>query len=212
MNKRHVNTYGVNTNVSLDPTSNAASMQSINNNITIQTNPNDKPAVAERSMPDPLFPSVRTTDSTTIAEPVETDYAVNEVPNYTVSYPKVDTGHSATNTININSKLRDIFGRILLSDNKVLLSNILTKNSIIIAKNDLEDVIKLRINKTCSIIIDDTDDQCACLRKATSIYKIASIRIVDDNSSVDFKAAYNAEYNDLVDNYKLNLVYVFIGK
>ncbi len=220
MNKKTNVSYGVNTNVSLDPTANAASNQSINNNIIIHgdvtggrrpiTEPSPTTAPETRT----LEAGVENNASNTALDPSYVIYNQATPSTYPSICPQVDPQCQTRSQLNINQAIKDILyditTQILLSQNKTLMANIITKQNIIIKKSDLERVISTKINKQCSIIIDDIKQGCGCVGKIIPIDKIAAIRIVDDNSSVDFKSVYNADYNDLTDNFKLNLEYVCV--
>ena len=107
----------------------------------------------------------------------------------------------------VDEYLRSLYETILLSNDKTLIANLISKNNIILTKEDLEQVIKRKINKEVTIDLDITDVQCCGLK--TPFIKINSIRIVDDEGkSNDFKIAYNTDYLDLVSNYHINMKYV----
>ena len=107
----------------------------------------------------------------------------------------------------VDEYLRSLYETILLSNDKTLIANLISKNNIILTKEDLEQVIKRKIGKEVTIDLDITDVQCCGLK--TPFIKINSIRIVDDDGkSNDFKIAYNTDYLDLVSNYHINMKYV----
>lgn len=191
------NSYGVNTNVSLDPSATATSNQSINNNIVIQ--PLSAGPSQER------FNIKDKNDKTRDVEETPTD-------NTALIYPSVEAVYNptTTNTRNeVDKILLDVYTAILLTQNKQLLANILSKNAIIITKSDLERVIAAKINQQCNITTC-IPDGCGCMAKATSIEKIESIRIITDSSSLDFKSVWNADYNSLIDDYHISLKYCII--
>ena len=188
--------FGLNTNVSLDPSSNSTSSanpnQSVNNKIIIQ----------------PLS-----------ASPSEVKYDIKteeEEPTKTmareVEYPVVEPVivPPVSDTVNdVQKLLLDIYSAILLTQNKQLLANILSKNSIIITKSDLERVISTKIKQQCSISVDDKTG-CGCCANITGIHRIDQIRVITSNASTDFKQTFNSDYNELIDVYHLSLKYVII--
>lgn len=197
MTKKVNRTYGVNTSVSIDPTANAASNQSINNNIIIH-----RTITPPRGVEDVSNPEIeRNTQDTpqNLHDPTYVSYpsTVPQVPKY-------------INNTQVQAILYDVAMQILLTQNKTLMANIMTKQNIILSKSDLERVVSAKIDKQCSVTIDDSLTGCGCLTKIVPIMKIASIRIVDDNCSVDFKSVYNADYNELKDIFNVNLKYVCI--
>lgn len=105
---------------------------------------------------------------------------------------------------NVDKILLGVYKNILLSQNKQLLANILSKHHIMIYKDDLEKVISAKIGKRCSIVIKESDE-CGCSAKADPFAVIDSIVIYEDNKRVDFKVAYNADYVELSEKYALSL-------
>lgn len=191
--------FGLNTNVSLDPsatsTSTASPNQSVNNKIIIQP----------LSSPGSEVKYDIKTDEPTL--PVTRDVAVEQP-----TYPSVEgvIVPPVTSTLNdVQKLLLDIYSAILLTQNKQLLANIMSKSSIIITKSDLERVIATKIKQQCSITVDDPTG-CGCCAKVTGIHRIDQIRIVTDTTTVDFKQAFNSDYNELIDVYRLSLKYVII--
>ena len=174
---------GFNTNVSIDPSSNSQSSQQITNNIIVKTN-GDEPAVVERSIE--------------INEPAETNNIENNVIVNNVHEDKSDKNNS------VDEILLDIYKSILLSQNKQLLANILSKRHIMIYKDDLERVISAKINKKCAVILKEFD-ACGCTAKIDPFAVIDSIVVYENDKRVDFKVAYNPDYVELTDKYALSL-------
>ena len=205
--------YGLNTNVSLDPSatsnSKANSNQSISNHIVIQATPATSTEKKDSE-------STLTTTSTTA--PV-TEIPASALPPaedsiYPPVYPSILTSSVqersvdiSTTTTDIQSTLLEIYEAILLTQNKQLLANILSKNSIIISKSDLERVIQAKIGYSCTISTE-TEAGCGCCAKLTGISKVDQIKIDYNDTVVDFKNAFNSAYNELVNTYKLSMKYV----
>ena len=195
--------FGLNTNVSLDPSANskadAKSNQSINNNIVIQTSSTENKKTEDNI------------DNNTIRE--RTVYPTTE-PYTSPFYPSILTVQErsadvTTTTTSVQSILLEIYESILLTQNKQLLANILSKNSIIISKSDLERVIQAKLDLICNITTETSTGLCGCCAKVTGINKVDQIIITtNDGSSLDFKTAYNSVYNELKNTYKLSLKYV----
>ena len=70
--------------------------------------------------------------------------------------------------------LLDVYKSILLTQNRVLLTNILSKKHIIIYKSDLEKVISSRIGKKCAVVLKE-DPECGCVAKNNVFAVIDSI-------------------------------------
>ena len=105
---------------------------------------------------------------------------------------------------NVDKILLGVYKNILLSQNKQLLANILSKHHIMIYKDDLEKVISAKIGKKCSVVIKESEE-CGCSAKFDPFAVIDSIVIYEDSKRVDFKVAYNADYVELSEKYALSL-------
>ena len=168
---------GLNTNVSIDPSSNSQSSQQITNNIIVKTNSAEEIPVIERS--------IEINEGT---EPVKRD---------NVEKDNVEKD-------NVEKILLEIYKSILLSQNKQLLANIMSKKHIMIYKEDLERVISAKINKKCSVVLKEIDG-CGCGVKIDPFALIDSIVVYEDSKRVDFKVAYNSDYVELSEKFALSL-------
>ena len=109
-----------------------------------------------------------------------------------------------TNNEGVDAILLGVYKNILLSQNKQLLANILSKHHIMIYKDDLEKVISNKIGKKCSVVIKEVEE-CGCTAKFDPFAVIDSIVIYEGDKRVDFKVAYNADYVELSEKYALSL-------
>lgn len=99
------------------------------------------------------------------------------------------------------------FASILLNQDKALISNLISKHTIIVPINDLCEIIHVMTNGDVEIRVDE--DCSCCAVKVSPIKKIESIKIIKDNVVItDFKQVFNKEYNELINNYHINLKYV----
>ena len=105
---------------------------------------------------------------------------------------------------NVDKILLEVYKNILLSQNKQLLANILSKHHVMIYKDDLEKVITAKIGKKCSVVLKETEE-CGCSAKFDPFAIIESIVIYENDKRVDFKVAYNADYVELSEKYALSL-------
>ncbi len=120
---------------------------------------------------------------------------------------EIDSQPEAAKTRNtVDELLLEIYSAMLLYQNKPLLANVASKNSIIITKDDLEKVIAAKSGKQCVVTV--REDEVSCLAKSSPIKPIESIRIFDANSENDFKVASNSDYIELMNIYHLSLKYV----
>ena len=174
MYQRSNRNLGINTNVSLEPSANTQSSQKITNNIIVKTTGDGEVPVIERSVE------------------ITNDEPIKEVINEPIEKDNVDT------------ILLGVYKNILLSQNKQLLANILSKHHIMIYKDDLEKVISNKIGKKCSVVIKEVEE-CGCSAKFDPFAVIDSIVIYEGDKRVDFKVAYNADYVELSEKYALSL-------
>ena len=99
--------------------------------------------------------------------------------------------------------LLKIYETILLSNNKKLLANIVSKNSIILTVTDLQELIRIKTGKAC--MIETEPIEVGCLGSVSNPFtRISSIRV----GGTDFYISHNSEYVDIVVNYHINLKYV----
>ena len=98
----------------------------------------------------------------------------------------------------------DTYAKILLDQNKALLLNLISKQTIIIPRTDLEEIIKAKTGTTCQITLVDDEIGC-CLAKYSPIKKIETIKLVSGELVSDFKQTRNNDYNDLINLYHLCL-------
>lgn len=176
MIKKRTNTAGIQTNVSLEPTSAAQSNNNINNNIIINKRDDGKEDIV-----------------------ITRDLTIDDKPQ-----DETLTDYKLT--------ILETFAQILLNQDKALLANLISKNTIIVPATSLQQIIK-SITKAESVDIFYDEDIHCCATKSNPIRKIESIKIVNENGEVctDFKQTYNKEFNDLTNNYHVCLKYVING-
>lgn len=184
----------VSANVGLDPSSISTSNNNISNNIYIKTPyPNVSVQPSEFSERDIKLDNVED------APPVEvTTIACNDEPQVKSKEDDVKT------------LILETFAQILLTQDKALIANLITRKSIIVPFEALQRIIQILINADVEIDFDE-DVEC-CISKGSPIRRINYIKIIKDNGEVvtDFKTVYNKEWNELVNKYHLCLKYVLI--
>ena len=111
----------------------------------------------------------------------------------------------------VTKLILDTYAKILLDQDKALLTNIITKNSIIVPYESLVNIIKCCVDGNDVQIYIDEDVKC-CATKVNPIRSIDAIKVIADKGEVvtDFKTCYNREWNELVNVYHLNLKYVVV--
>ena len=107
--------------------------------------------------------------------------------------------------------LLNLYQTILLSDNKKLLANMISKNQIILTKEDLEEIIKRKVGKKCIIEYEDPDT--SCFGSNAVFLKIESIRVYEEGDTIgsDFTIKYNCDYLEMQQNYHLCFKMVLVN-
>ena len=85
-----------------------------------------------------------------------------------------------------------------------MLLNLISKQTIIVPRTDLEEIVKAKTGMTCQVTLVDDEIGC-CLAKYSPIKKIETIKLVSGEVVSDFKQARNSDYNDLISLYHLCL-------
>ena len=110
--------------------------------------------------------------------------------------------------VDVRSLILETYAKILLDQDKALISNLISKRTIIVPQQDLVSIIKAITGGDVEVYTDDNPG--CCVAKVSPIQKIDAIKIVTESGEVvtDFKQVYNKEFNDLVNVYHLCLKYV----
>ena len=121
----------------------------------------------------------------------------------------IDNPYSQLSTV--DEYLRELYQSILLTENKKLLTNLISKKSIILTKEDLEEIIKRKIGKTCTIDCEDSEPNCCGF--SSPFIKINGIRVLDESGAAgtDFQIQYNKDYQELVTNYHICMRFVLVN-
>ena len=98
----------------------------------------------------------------------------------------------------------ETYAKILLDQNKALLLNLISKQTIIVPRTDLEEIIKAKTGLKCNITLVDDEAGC-CFAKYSPIKKIETIKLINEELVSDFKQTRNNDYNDLINLYHLCL-------
>ena len=111
----------------------------------------------------------------------------------------------------VTKLILETYAQILLNQDKALLMNIITKNSIIVPYESLVNIVKCCVEGNDVHIYIDEDIKC-CASKVNPIRSIDAIKVISEKGEVvtDFKTIYNKEFNELVNRYHLNLKYVVV--
>ena len=114
-------------------------------------------------------------------------------------------------TADVRDVILEAYAQILLTQDKALISNLVSKRCIIVPIESLQNIIKAMLNAHEVEVHLDEDISC-CAGKANPIRKIEAIKIIDTNGEIitDFKQVYNKEFNQLVNNYHLCLKYCIL--
>lgn len=172
---------GVNAHIGLEPNSAAQSNNNFSNNIYVQT-PYPTDVKAE--------PSVFT----------ERDIC-----------PQPQTIDRLLEKEDVRTLILETYANILLNQDKALISNLISKRTIIVPANELKAIIACIVGG-CEVDIGYDEDCSCCAAKVSPIQKIDYIKVITDSGEVitDFKQVFNKEYNELTLTYHLNLKYVVV--
>ena len=222
MIRKKNSSYGLNTNVHVDPSASANASPNITNHIYIR-DVKKKKADSETSTPQQLsFNASSVSENNVLTRDIklndiEDETADEHVTTTPVKEPQkiyareviITTETNKQNEVQVKPKtaeqiILDTFAKILLDQNKTLLLNLISKQTIIVPKTDLEQIIKAKVNLPCEVSLVDTDGGC-CVAKYSPIKKIETIKIINDELVSDFKQVYNNDYNDLINLYHLCL-------
>ena len=222
MIRKKNSSYGLNTNVHVDPSASANASPNITNHIYIR-DIKKKKADSETSSPQQLsFNASSVSENNVLTRDIklndiEDETAEEHVTTTPVKEPQkiyareviITTETNKQNEVQVKPKtaeqiILDTFAKILLDQNKTLLLNLISKQTIIVPKSDLEQIIKAKTGLPCEVTLVDTDGGC-CVAKYSPIKKIETIKIINDELVSDFKQVYNNDYNDLINLYHLCL-------
>ncbi|KAK8872185.1 hypothetical protein M9Y10_007949 [Tritrichomonas musculus] len=125
-----------------------------------------------------------------------------------ITHEAVLTTKEPLNESSVKTLILETYAKILLNQDKALISNLISKHTIIVPHEYLVNIIKSVTGGDVEIYVDDNPG--CCVAKVSPIQKIDSIKVVKESGEVvtDFKQVYNKEYNDLVNVYHLCLKYV----
>ena len=227
MIKKRNNSYGLNTNVHVDPSASANSSPNITNHIYIrdmkktvhreeQYNFNAS-AVSENNVMTRDIQLDEQPEATSTTE--RNTHVVNETHTTTTPVKKpqkiyareviitTETNKQEEQNVKVKTPeqaVLDTYAKILLDQNKALLLNLISKQTIIVPRTDLEEIIKAKTGMTCQVTLVDDEIGC-CLAKYSPIKKIETIKLVNGEVVSDFKQTRNNDYNDLINLYHLCL-------
>ena len=244
MIKKRNNSYGLNTNVHVDPSASANASPNITNHIYIRdvrkkgnnnevsSKPQQK-ALRAREQSSLNFNASAVSENNVMTRDVKLDDIEDETTEEQgSSNPGPEQVHVTTTPVKEPQKIYareviittetnkqnevqekpktaeqiilDTYAKILLDQNKALLLNLISKQTIIVPRSDLEQIIKAKVGLPCEVTLVDTDGGC-CFAKYSPIKRIETIKIINDELVSDFKQVYNNDYNDLINLYHLCL-------
>ena len=224
MIKKRNNSYGLNTNVHVDPSASANASPNITNHIYIRDVRKNKQSEESATKPQQLnFNASSVSENNVLTREVELNEIEEEkeeehITTTPVKEPQkiyareviiTTETNKATEEKEVKPKtaeqiILETYARILLDQNKALLLNLISKQTIIVPKTYLEQIIKAKTGLPCEVTLVDTDGSC-CIAKYSPIKKIETIKIINEELVSDFKQVYNNDYNDLINLYHLCL-------
>ena len=218
MIKKRNNSYGLNTNVHVDPSASANASPNITNHIYIRDVRKNKQGEETTAKPQQLnFNASAVSENNVLTREVEienqeeehiTTTPVNEPQKIYAREVIITTETNKQNEVQERPKtaeqiILETYAKILLDQNKSLLLNLISKQTIIVPRSDLEQIIKAKTGFPCEVSLDG--DEGCCIAKYSPIKKVETIKIINDELVSDFKQVYNNDYNDLINLYHLCL-------
>ena len=218
MIKKRNNSYGLNTNVHVDPSASANASPNITNHIYIRDVRKNKQGEESTTKPQQLnFNASAVSENNVLTREVEienqeeehiTTTPVNEPQKIYAREVIITTETNKQNEVQERPKtaeqiILETYAKILLDQNKSLLLNLISKQTIIVPRSDLEQIIKAKTGFPCEVSLDG--DEGCCIAKYSPIKKVETIKIINDELVSDFKQVYNNDYNDLINLYHLCL-------
>jgi hypothetical protein len=127
-----------------------------------------------------------------------------------VMYPQVSVFESPPEepAHNFDKALSQVYKEIIVSGDKVLLSNILSDNQIFLSKKQLEELITIKIGKQVNIFVSEPEARCCVCSSGHFLLEISSIRVIEKDSALDFKVAFNSDYVSLLEDNQSSLKYI----
>ena len=218
MIKKRNNSYGLNTNVHVDPSASANASPNITNHIYIRDVRKNKQGEESTAKPQQLnFNASAVSENNVLTREVEienqeeehiTTTPVNEPQKIYAREVIITTETNKQNEVQERPKtaeqiILETYAKILLDQNKSLLLNLISKQTISVPRSDLEQIIKAKTGFPCEVSLDG--DEGCCIAKYSPIKKVETIKIINDELVSDFKQVYNNDYNDLINLYHLCL-------
>ena len=236
MIKKRNNSYGLNTNVHVDPSASANASPNITNHIYIRdvrkkgnnnevsSKPQQK-ALRAREQSSLNFNASAVSENNVLTRDIKLndieDETADEQEEHVTTTPVkepqkiyareviITTETNKQNEVQEKPKtaeqiILDTYAKILLDQNKALLLNLISKQTIIVPRSDLEQIIKAKVGLPCEVTLVDTDGGC-CFAKYSPIKRVETIKIINEELVSDFKQVYNNDYNDLINLYHLCL-------
>ena len=218
MIKKRNNSYGLNTNVHVDPSASANASPNITNHIYIRDVRKNKQGEESTTKPQQLnFNASAVSENNVLTREVEienqeeehiTTTPVNEPQKIYAREVIITTETNKQNEVQERPKtaeqiILETYAKILLDQNKSLLLNLISKQTIIVPRSDLEQIIKAKTGFKCEVSLEG--DEGCCIAKYSPIKKVETIKIINDELVSDFKQVYNNDYNDLINLYHLCL-------
>jgi hypothetical protein len=127
-----------------------------------------------------------------------------------VKYPQVSVFESPPEepVHNFDKALSQVDKEILLRGDKVQLWNILSDNQIFLSKKQLEELITVKNGKSVNIFVSELEARCWECSSGHLLLEISSIRVLEKDSALDFKVAFNSDYVSLLEEHQISLKYV----
>ena len=185
INRKNSTKAGINAHVGIEPNAASSSNNRFTNNVYVQT---------------PYPADVKLQTSTFNEREIE----LPDLPQ-----PSTVDSRTLNDKQDVRTLILETYANILLNQDVALIANLVSKHTIIVPHDELQQIIQCITGNHVDVIVSEDN---SCCSKKGPIVKVDFIKVVTDSGEVitDFKQVFNKEYNQLTGKYHLNLKYVVV--
>ena len=185
INRKNSTKAGINAHVGIEPNAASSSNNRFTNNVYVQT---------------PYPADVKLQTSTFNEREIE----LPDLPQ-----PSTVDSRTLTDKQDVRTLILETYANILLNQDVALIANLVSKHTIIVPHDELQQIIQCITGNHVDVIVSEDNGCCA---KTSPIVKVDFIKVITDAGQIitDFKQVFNKEYNELTGKYHLNLKYVVV--
>ena len=195
INRKNSTKAGINAHVGIEPNAASSSNNRFTNNVYVQT-----PYPADVKLQTSTF-NDSIADSNFVRE--------REIELPDLPQPSTIDNKAISDKQDVRTLILETYANILLNQDVALIANLVSKHTIIVPHDELQQIIQCITGNHVDVIVSEDN---SCCSKKGPIVKVYFIKVVTDSGQVitDFKQVFNKEYNELTGKYHLNLKYVVV--